>query len=103
MFPENDTVSKDLFNFTCNHQDINYHLRKPSSFTEVEAAAGPASENTSTKRLPALVEEAPIGAAERIPRRSADGEGVDWKTRNYNRTRKKMSVYIIGATKKYCF
>jgi len=57
------------------------HLRKPSSFTAAEGAAGPASENTSTSRLPVLLGAAPTGAAERIPRRSADGDGVDWRTR----------------------
>lgn len=56
-----------------------FHLKKPSSFTAAEGAAGPASENTSTRRLPALAGAAPMGAAERIPRRSADGDGVDWK------------------------
>lgn len=54
-----------------------FYLRKPSSFTAAEGAAGPASENTSTNKLPALVGAAPMGAAERIPRRSADGDGVD--------------------------
>lgn len=56
-----------------------FYLRKPSSFTAVDDVVGAASENTSTNRLPALVEVPPMGAAERIPRRSADGEGVDWK------------------------
>lgn len=53
------------------------YLRKPSSFTAADDAVGAASENTSTNRLPALVKAPPMGAAERIPRRSADGEGVD--------------------------
>lgn len=60
---------------------MTFHLRKPSSFTAADGAAGPASENTSTNRLPALAGAAPMGAAERIPRRSADGDGVDWKTK----------------------
>lgn len=59
---------------------MTFYLRKPSSFTAAEGATGPASENTSTNRLPVLAGAAPIGAAERIPRRSADGDGVDWKT-----------------------
>lgn len=59
-----------------------FHLRKPSSFTAADDAVGAASENTSTNRLPALVEAPLIGAAERIPRRSADGEGVDWKRKD---------------------
>lgn len=56
-----------------------FHLRKPSSFTAVDDTVGAASENTSTNRLPAVLEAPPMGAAERMPRRSADGEGVDWK------------------------
>lgn len=59
------------------HQEMTFYLKKPSSFTAAEGAAGPASENTSTNRLPALVGAALAGAAERIPRRSADGDGVD--------------------------
>ena len=54
------------------------HLRNPSSFTAAEGAPAPDSENTSTNRLPALGGAALTGAAERRPRRSADGEGVDW-------------------------
>ncbi len=60
---------------------MTFYLRKPSSFTAAEGAAGPASEKTSTNRLPELGGAAPMGAAERIPRRSADGDGVDWKTK----------------------
>lgn len=67
---------------TSAYQNKTVHLRKPSSFTAAEGAAGPASENTSTNRLPALAGAAPMGAAERIPRRSADGDGVDWKTKD---------------------
>lgn len=59
-----------------------FHLKKPSSLTAADDAVGAASENTSTNRLPALVEAPPMGAAERIPRRSADGEGVDWKIKD---------------------
>lgn len=66
---------------TAAHEELTFYLRKPSSFTAAEGAAGPASENTSTNRLPALVGAAPTGAAERIPSRSADGDGVDWKTK----------------------
>lgn len=66
---------------TSAHQEMTFHLRKPSSITAAEFAAGPASENTSTNRLPALVGAVPMGTAERIPRRSADGDGVDWKTK----------------------
>lgn len=56
---------------------MNFHLRKPSSFTLAEAVAGPPSENTSTNRLPALGAAEPTGAAERRPSKSAEGEGVD--------------------------
>lgn len=66
---------------TAAHQDMTFHLKKPSSLTAAEGAAGPASEKTSTNKLPALAGAAPTGAAERIPSRSADGDGVDWKTR----------------------
>lgn len=58
-------------------QEVAFHLRKPSSFTAADDAVGAASENTSTNRLPALVEAPPMGTVERIPSRSADGEGVD--------------------------
>lgn len=58
-------------------RNINAYLRKPSSLTAAAGAAGPASENTSTNRLPALAGAALTGAEERRPRRSADGEGVD--------------------------
>lgn len=54
--------------------NIYTYLRKPSSLT---GAAGPASENTSTNRLPALGGAALTGAEERRPRRSAEGDGVD--------------------------
>lgn len=54
--------------------------------TAADGAAGPASENTSTSRLPALAGAAPMGAAERMPRRSAEGDGVDWKTEEDTRS-----------------
>lgn len=64
---------------TVNKQ-VNSYLRKPSSLTAAEDAAGPASEKTSTSRLPALGGAVLTGAVERMPSRSADGDGVDWKT-----------------------
>lgn len=78
------------------HQEMTYHLRKPSSFTAAEVAAGPASENTSTKRLPVLVGAAPMGAAERIPRRSADGDGVDWKTKEITVGPQKCNAFVTA-------
>lgn len=70
-----------------------FHLRKPSSLTAGDDA-GAASENTSTKRLPALVAAAQ-GAAERIPRRSADGDGVDWNTKEFTLWFQKCSVLSV--------
>lgn len=46
------------------------YLRKPSSLT-------PASEKTSTNKLPALGAAAVTGGPVRSPNRSADGDGVD--------------------------
>lgn len=66
-------------------QETPAHLRKPSSLTAAEDAAGPASENTSTSKLPTLAGAALTGAAGRIPSRSADGEGVDWNRQETNR------------------
>lgn len=65
--------------FTVFVTNIHAYLRKPSSLTAAAGAAGPASENTSTNRLPALGGAALTEAEERRPRRSAEGEGVDWE------------------------
>lgn len=82
-----------ILDYTSFHQEMLFHLRKPSSLTAGDDAAGAASENTSTKRLPALVAAAQ-GAAERIPRRSADGDGVDWNTKEFTLWFQKCSVSV---------
>lgn len=72
-----------------------FYLRKPSSFTAADDAVGAASENTSTNRLPALAEAPLMGAAERIPRRSADGEGVDWEIKDDSVPKCNLSLILV--------